>query len=68
MAARWERAATAALLVCLAGAAQAKRQIAAKYGVNPYSTNPELQDELNKIAWVQAGVGGAVNVEDVDRF
>lgn len=46
----------------LAGAAQAKRQIAAKYGVNPYSTNPELQDQLNKVAWVQAGVGGAVNI------
>jgi hypothetical protein len=46
----------------LAGAAQAKRQLAAKYGVNPYSTNPELQDELNKVAWVQAGVGGAINI------
>jgi len=46
----------------LAGAAQAKRQLAAKYGVNPYTTNPELQDELNKVAWVQAGVGGAINI------
>lgn len=46
----------------LAGAAQAKRQLAAKYSVNPYSTNPELQDELNKVAWVQAGVGGAMNI------
>lgn len=46
----------------LAGASQAKRQLAAKYSVDPYSTNPELQDELNKIAWVQAGVGAAVNL------
>jgi len=33
------------------GFSRAKRQLAARLGVNPYSSNPVLQKELNSIAW-----------------
>ncbi len=46
----------------MAGASKAKRQLAAKYNVNPYSTNPELQAELNKVAWVQASVAKGIDI------
>ncbi|GAT33585.1 hypothetical protein TSACC_22002 [Terrimicrobium sacchariphilum] len=55
------------------GFSKAKRQIALSLGVDPYSTNPELQKELKSIAWAAyAGqmtltgalmpVGGAVGL------
>jgi hypothetical protein len=29
-----------------------KRKLAFQFGVDPYSSNPELQDELNELAWI----------------
>jgi len=37
------------------GASKAKRQLAVQLGVNPYSTNQTFQDELNRVAWSEAG-------------
>jgi hypothetical protein len=37
------------------GASKAKRLLAFQLGVNPYSTNPTLQKELNRVGWSQAG-------------
>src|SRR5277367_3713807 len=37
------------------GASKAKRQLAFNLGVNPYSTNKTLQDELNRVGWSEAG-------------
>ena len=37
------------------GASKAKRALAFKLGVNPYSTNKTLQDELNRVGWSEAG-------------
>jgi len=37
------------------GASKAKRQLAVKLGVNPYSTNQTFQDELNRVGWSEAG-------------
>jgi hypothetical protein len=53
----------------LLGVSKAKRDLAFQYGVNPYSTNPVLQKELNSLGWTSfagkatvtvltAGVGG----------
>jgi len=43
------------------GASKAKRQLAMSLGVNPYSTNQTLQDELNRVGWSKAG--GAVTIQ-----
>ncbi len=37
------------------GASKAKRKLAVELGVNPYSTNKVLQDELNRVGWSEAG-------------
>jgi hypothetical protein len=37
------------------GASKAKRSLASQLGVNPYSTNKVLMDELNRVAWSEAG-------------
>jgi hypothetical protein len=61
----YEDADAAALL----GVSKAKREFAFQYGVNPYSSNPVLQKELNSLGWTSfagkatvtvltAGVGG----------
>lgn len=35
----------------LLGVSKAKRELAFQYGVNPYSSNPVLQKELNSLGW-----------------
>jgi len=37
------------------GASKAKRSLAIQLGVNPYSTNKTLIDELNRVGWSEAG-------------
>ncbi len=55
----------------LLGVSKAKRELAFQYGVNPYSSNPALQKELNSLGWTSfagkatvgaltAGIGGGV--------
>ena len=41
-------------LQSISGVSKAKAQLAAKYGVSPYSTNEELQRELNSVARTMA--------------
>lgn len=41
------------------GYTRTKRQVAARLGVDPYSTNPVLQKELDGIAWASFGGGFA---------
>lgn len=45
----------------LLGAATAKRRIAFKLGVNPYSSNKTFQDALNKVAWSEASANLVTN-------
>lgn len=62
----------------LLGVSKAKRELAFQYGVNPYSSNPVLQKELNSIGWTSfagkatvsvltAGMAGG-DVENVLQF
>jgi hypothetical protein len=44
-------------LASLAGVSKAKAQLAAKLGVDPYSGNQVLQEELNRVARAMAGGG-----------
>jgi hypothetical protein len=44
-------------LASITGVAKAKRQIAAKLGVSPYTTNEALQEELSSVARASAGGG-----------
>jgi hypothetical protein len=52
-----EDAATSAI-----GMQAAKRQLAAELGVDPYSTNPALQQELNSVAWASFAGGTTIKV------
>ncbi|HSI83805.1 MAG: hypothetical protein ACAI35_20395 [Candidatus Methylacidiphilales bacterium] len=45
----------------LLGASTAKRRIAFKLGVNPYSSNAAFQDALNEVAWSEAAANLVVN-------
>ena len=49
-------------LASLAGVGKAKAQLAAKLGVNPYTTNEELQRELTATARAMAGGGLVVSM------
>ncbi len=44
----------------LVGVSKAKRELAAKLGVNPYSTNEALQTELNRVAWTSVAGGATI--------
>jgi hypothetical protein len=48
-------------LESIAGVGKAKAQLALKLGVNPYTTNEELQSELTKTAQAMAGGGFVVS-------
>lgn len=48
-------------LKSISGVSKAKAQLAAKYGVSPYSTNEELQQELNNVARAMAAGSLAVS-------
>ena len=45
------------------GMSKAKRELAAKLGVNPYSSNEVLQRELNRMAW--ASVAGNLTISAI---
>ncbi|MBF0455110.1 MAG: hypothetical protein HQL72_09900 [Magnetococcales bacterium] len=45
----------------LMGYQKAKRQLAAKLGVDPYSSNPLLQKELKSVTWATFAGGSAVD-------
>jgi hypothetical protein len=44
------------------GLQTAKRQLAVELGVDPYSTNPVLQKELEKVAWASFAGGSTIKV------
>lgn len=44
------------------GESSARKRLAMELGVNPYSTNEQLQSEMESVAWVYAGVGLGVNL------
>ncbi len=46
----------------LTGVSKAKAQLAGKLGINPYTTNQELQNELTGVARAIAGGGLALNI------
>lgn len=44
------------------GESSARNRLALELGVDPYSSNDELQSEMEDVAWIYAGVGLGVNL------
>jgi hypothetical protein len=52
----------AGMIANAAGFPKAKRELATRIGVDPYSSNEVLQRELNRIAWTSVGGASTLNL------